>query len=711
MQWAARRVTRQSNCHQKNRDTNRSLPGCNKTFTFLLPSSDWISARWRSRIEARCVCSLHCSQKLKGARYMLTSTKAILLTAASVSLGLADAAVAANPYVAGDMHNHNTCTDGSVSAGYAIDRSVAKGVAAAGGNNFNLDWFTLGNHGGSGNRDCRFSDTSANLPGDTTTTWSQTLGRTIDGITITSLKGTPNGTGVNAAMWRWQSIQEVEYPIIVNRTATYNKVLVEGLEWIVPGHEHTDVAVIAGQNPQGGPGGTGNADNMAQFEFRFDRADTDAIGLVDANNNPVWTGKDNVNNSGTAGHQKAVSGIQWLQANFPLQSYAIPTHSERAGAFNPAGSNGYNIEHFRDFNNAGPTVAFGIESPGHFAQGTIAGGSGSYGSGAVGGGTYGLGGIYTVKVGGLWDGLLGEGRNSFVFISSDWHNRGAGGARDSFTTADFIPGEYTKLYVPNAAPFAQRSIVDGMRSGNTYSVNGDIIGPDLAFRARVVDDDPRTMGQTLVVTPGQRITVDMQITVPAKNNSPYSFNNPLLLQIGVQQPLNRPSLDHVDLIVGQITGVIPPGGPGYAVPNAGGVAGASIVYNPSTTIAQQIPARNMQRRLLPDGSTQFRFVTSFTAGNTPFYIRARGTNIPIATPNVTDSAGNPLLDVNNALVSCTDPACPSHLQTVNGVKKVTFDVQAYSNVWFYTNPIFIRPQGSPKLLVETNAELAGRLTR
>jgi hypothetical protein len=105
------------------------------------------------------------------------------------------------------------------------------------------------------------------------------------------------------------------------------------------------------------------------------------------------------------------------------------------------------------------------------------------------------------------------------------------------------------------------------------------------------------------------------------------------------------------------------------------------------------------------------FTTTFTAGNTPTYIRARGTNIPLATPNVSDSAGNPVLDVNNALVSCTDAACPSHLQTVNGVKKVTFDVQAYSNVWFYANPIFIRPEGSPKLLVEKNAELAERLGR
>ncbi|WP_315834009.1 hypothetical protein [Bradyrhizobium prioriisuperbiae] len=648
---------------------------------------------------------------------MFPSTKTILLTAASVSLALTQTASAdnndrrgerprGNPYVAGDMHNHNTCTDGSVSAGYSIDRAVASGVAAGGGRNFDLDWFTLGNHGGSGNRDCRFSDTSANLPGDTTTTWNQTLGKTIDGITITSLKGTPNGTGSSATMWRWQSIKEVEYPIIVNRTPMYNKVLVEGLEWIVPGHEHTDVAVIAGQNPRG----HGSADKMAEYEFRFDRADTDAIGPLDPKNNQLWTGKDNVNNSGTAGHQKALAGIAWLQANHPLQSYAIPTHTERQGPFNPGGNAGYNIEHFRNFNNAGPTVAFGIESPGHMAQGTTSGGSGSYGSGAVGGGTYGMSGVYTAKVGGMWDGLLGEGRNFFMYVSSDWHNRGAGGARDSFTTSDFIPGEYTRLYVPNTERFRAQSIVDGMRSGNSYSVNADLIGPDLVFRARGRGDwDWKTMGETLVVRPGERVTVEMEMTIPAKNNSPYSFNNPLLVPVGLKKPLNKPSLDHVDLISGKITGVIQPGGPGYAVPNAAGVAGAAIVYNPTTVIAQQIPATQMRSWPLKDGATRLSFTTTFIAGQTPSYIRARGTNIPVATPNVTDSAGNPLLDLNNALVNCSDPACPAHLQTVNGVKRVTYDVQAYSNVWFYANPIFIRPEGSPRLLVEKNAELARKL--
>jgi hypothetical protein len=651
---------------------------------------------------------------------MLRSSKKLLLAAASVSLAMTHTATAGdrddkdrshgNPYVAGDMHNHNTCVDGSVSAAYSIDRSVGTGVAATGGTNFDLDWFTLGNHGGSGNRDCRFSDTSANLPGETIKLWTDTLGQTIDGITITALKGTQPANPTN--MWRWQSVKEVEYPIIVSRTAVHKKVLVEGLEWIVPGHEHTDVAVIAGQHPKGGLLGTGNADKMAEFEFRFDRADGDAIGPVDASNNPIWPGKDTVNNSGTAGHGKAVAGVAWLQEKYPLQSYVIPTHSERQGPFNPNGSNGYNIEHFRDFNNAGPTVAFGVESPGHMPQGTTSGGSGGYGSGAVGGGTYGMTGVYTAKVGGLWDGLLGEGRNFFNFVSSDWHNRGAGGARDSFTTGDFIPGEYTKLYVPNTDRFSAQSIVDGMRSGNSYSVNGDIVGPDLVFHARGQhDNDWTTMGETLVVKPGEKITVEMEMTIPAKNYSPYSFNNPLLLQVGKKQPLNKPSLDHVDLITGQITGVIQPGSPGYAVPNAGGVAGAAIVYNPSATIARQINASSMKSKHLKGGATLLTFTTTFTAGSTPSYIRARGTNIPVATPNVSDSAGNALLDSNNALVSCTDPACPAHLQTVGSDKRVTYDVQAWSNLWFYANPIFIRPAHSPKLLVEKNAELAEKLAR
>lgn len=650
---------------------------------------------------------------------MLPRSKIIMLTAASASLAMAGAATTASadnvgttgssPYVAGDMHNHNTCTDGSVSVGYALDRVLGSGAAAAGGQNFDIDWYTLGNHGGSGNRDCRFSDTSAAVPGETTTFWNDTLGQTIDGITIDSLKGTPSGTGTGRVMWRWQNIQEVEWPYVVRRAQQYNKVIVEGLEWIVPGHEHADVAVVAGQRPLSN-GNNGSADNMAQFEYLYDRADNDQIGPVDGNGSPLWTGKiSNVGLVGDNAHQKALNAAAWLQANYPLSSYVVPTHTERQGPFNPTGNAGYNIEHFRDLNNAAPTVAFGIESSGHFAEGGVNGGSGSYASKAVGGGTYGMQGIYTAKVGGLWDGMLGEGRNFFIYVSSDWHSRGSFGARDSATTADFWPGEYTRLYVPNANNFKSKNVLDGMRSGNSYSVNADIIGPDMVFRARGPAGDWKNMGETLVANPGDVITLEMAVTVPAKNNSPYSFNNPLLAQVGINQPLNKPYLDHVDLITGDIAGVIPPEAPNYAVPNASGTAGAAIVYNPSAKIAKQVATSSMTKVDNPDGSQRLTFTTTMTLGSTPFYIRTRGTNLPPATPNATDANGNPLLDKNNVNVVCADPACPTHLGKVDNTLRVTNDVQAWSNVWFYANPIFVRPANQPQLLVERNAALAQSL--
>src|SRR2546430_15430957 len=123
---------------------------------------------------------------------MFPSTKAILLTAASVSLALTHTATAGdrdgdrskgNPYVAGDMHNHNTCTDGSVSAGYAIDRSGATGVTAGGGTNFDLDWFTLGNHGGAGKTHCRLSRNNPHPPGGPTATWAPRPGQNTAGTT------------------------------------------------------------------------------------------------------------------------------------------------------------------------------------------------------------------------------------------------------------------------------------------------------------------------------------------------------------------------------------------------------------------------------------------------------------------------------------------------------------------------------------------------
>ncbi|MEZ5579135.1 MAG: hypothetical protein R3F40_06810 [Candidatus Competibacteraceae bacterium] len=49
---------------------------------------------------------------------------------------------------------------------------------------------------------------------------------------------------------------------------------------------------------------------------------------------------------------------------------------------------------------------------------------------SVGGTTYGGTGVYGALIGGVWDALLGEGRNWWFFASSDWHNRGSFGPDD-----------------------------------------------------------------------------------------------------------------------------------------------------------------------------------------------------------------------------------------------------------------------------------------
>ena len=86
-------------------------------------------------------------------------------------------------------------------------------------------------------------------------------------------------------MWRWQSIQEFQYPLIEYLSAVKNLPLFIGVESVVAGHEHTSMSVITGQMPvsldtatlPSSPGYTalGSATALAQWEYCFDRGDTD----------------------------------------------------------------------------------------------------------------------------------------------------------------------------------------------------------------------------------------------------------------------------------------------------------------------------------------------------------------------------------------------------------------------------------------------------
>ena len=644
-------------------------------------------------------------------------------------------------YVTGDFHNHTTCSDGTLSLKKLVDKSV---------NTFGLDWFVQSGHGGSGSRNCTIAEDpfepvkpALNLTAPPTIpsggqpatdlkgpnqTWTNTIGNA-------AIKGDVSGTATQRNMWRWQSIQEFVYPTIEAESRNRQKPIFVGIEQNAPGHEHVSTSVIDGQLPELG---FGNANSVAQFEYCFDRSDTDKsrgagnqwdCSVPGSANNalldptarkilvPSGTG------SGTAGHVKSVEGVKWMAANFPNTSYFIPAHLERAGIFNPNGNNGFNVEHLRNFNNAGPTAAFGFESmPGHQAEAN----RGSYSRSAAGGGTYGGVGAYAAAIGGVWDALLGEGRNWFFFGSSDYHNRGSFGPDQRESTADFQPGEYTKDYVMarhGNGKLTTQGIVDGLRSGNSYVANGGLID-QLAFvvcaanpsngrnQAALATENAAvesaaasaaaagtyaatgncaTMGEKLVVRPGADLIVSIVVRDPeGKNNSPYSFPNPSLKQLGINQPLDKPVLDHIDVIGGNVTGYVDPANTAaYAGP-----IGSPAASNPSAKLMRTFNGSNWVAAA--DGTRRMTY--RLTAAQNSQYLRLRGTNLPVATPFETDASGNPLLDFDSAgKIPCADAACPAHMALANGVKTSSFDVAAWADLWFYSNPVFIEVQNSTKI--------------
>ena len=738
----------------------------------------------------------------------LAAVAALGGTALSMAPTVASAAKTAGQYVAGDFHNHTTCSDGAISMQKLVRKST--GTTANGQpDGWGLDWFVQAGHGGNGNRNCTLAeDASLATPAypvtaqGPTTTWQSTT-------PAVAPKGLVSGTSPNQVMWRWQSIQEFQYPIIEYLSAQKNVPLFIGVESVVAGHEHTSMSVITGQIPLALDSYTlpttpviaantsryaalGNANALAQWEYCFDRNDVDtsrgntAVGSGVGNNwNCSVTGSLNAADpswnataqklipaggvgTGTKGHLKTVEAVKWMAQNHPNGSYYIPAHLERAGPFNPDGNNGFNVEHLRDFNNAAPNVAFGFETqPGHGASGnrgeyqpnrqTIQGVM----TDSVGTTTYGGTGVYGAQVGGVWDALLGEGRNYWFFASSDWHNRGIFGPDDRRTTQDFLPGEYQRNYtmVRNGTDkLRPQTIVDGLRTGNNFAASGQLIDrlafiacasyPGLGARTNAsvealavtaattnTDIDKAgcsTMGEKLVARPGADIVVSIVVRDPSgTNNSPYSFPNPSLAQISVTQPLNAPVLDHIDVIRGLVTGYQTPGTPGYS--GAWPTNTAWLNYSTGVTAglgAVPAAAKNTTAGAIKTfDNTGSASGWTTVAGNTDYkkmtfripavtasqYVRLRGTNLPALVPYETDAAGNPLTDIfTNAndttllCIPCTTvhstgnqfDGCPDHLATATGTspivgqKAVSYDVAAWADLWFYSNPIFVEVTGS-----------------
>jgi hypothetical protein len=375
---------------------------------------------------------------------------------------------------------------------------------------------------------------------------------------------------------------------------------------------------------------------------------------------------------------------------------------------------------------------------------------------SVGGTTYGGTGVYGSEIGGVWDALLGEGRNWWFLASSDWHNRGSFGPDDRRTTQDFYPGEYQRnftLVKTSVSKVTPQAVVEGLRSGNNFASSGQIIdrlgfvacaNPSLsrgevegiAMSAAVSNEAPEwancaTMGEKLKVKPGTPVTVAIVVRDPAgKNYSPYTFANPSLLQVGITQPLNAPVLDHIDLIRGLVTGYKTPGTPEYSgewprntnwLRADGTTAGLSAVPDGAkNTSAAVVRTFNGSAGWTPvfakaDGTTYLK-MSYVTTADASQYVRLRGTNLPASVPYETDASGNPLADVytnsgdpSRLRIPCEIPhsegnqfdGCPDHMEIATGAtnpilgkRAVSFDVAAWADLWFYSNPIYVEVEGS-----------------
>jgi hypothetical protein len=536
-------------------------------------------------------------------------------------------------WLSGDFHQHTFYTDGNTPFDFVMSKN----------NEYGLDWWANSEHGGASARDGNGNS------------WTNTAIYPVNPI---------KGDGAHTAMWRWQVLAEYAYPDVLRARAAYpDRRVFNGLEWNVPGHEHCSTGIVA-RDPSA----------ISAFEFMFDKSDNDTsrvgevtpygtLAKVNGSTYPIVGGLPKATGKPyPERHLDAVAGCAWMQKQYQDRKidngWIVFAHVERAGAWTPAKGGGYNVEHFRDFNSAGPDVCFGFEgAPGHQVEPLRGLGNTAFG------GTYGGVGFYSAKVGGLWDALLGEGRRFFNFASSDYH--------DHYTVGggDFFPGEYQKDWVyvrgdDDRGGFGGReeddeagslsAIVDGMRSGKSFFVQGDLVNR-LEFTVRH----------------GER-AADMGGTLAIEGRGKHHHGNAVQIEITFRSPDvnhngDRPVVDHVDLIAGEITGLVSPADPRYTDPT-----------NPTTKVIASFDRKDWKT----DRHGNHRIVHTLHGVDRDTYFRIRGTNLACGTPNQTGPATalpsadfcSPLPDV---LEGTTDD------MNANAQK-------AFADLWFYSNPVFVR---------------------
>lgn len=542
-----------------------------------------------------------------------------------------------------DVHTHTNLTDGTHTQADVLAKALGT---------YQLDLMANSEHGGLSSKDADGApwDPAARAPlGDSADATNKPIRDAYAGAWASPLAA-PLALATTQ-LWRWQVLRDVSFPLVKSLAATYpTQAVVQGVEWNVPSHEHASVGIV----------GVTSGKPVADFEFMFDASDKDnsrngtqlafnnAAGATAATSKAVAAEVDAFGNALAKKyktHADAVAGVAYLQKNFKDTSYLVVNHPSRKQAYAAAD--------LRDLMVAGPDVAVGLEGfPGHQAEAC----RGGYGSVYYLAGTstideartarartYGGADFMLAKVGGMMDSFWAEGRRFWAFVDSDFHT--FTDPAGNTTAADFWPGQYAKTYV-GAATKAAGDVVKGMKAGNVFAVQGDLISA-LDFRAVGQPPPGNTLGVSAFMGEAVDLARNTAVSVEIRFKSPATNANG-----------DAVAVDHVDVIVGSLGSKAAPGDAGYSKETSDAAVVATL--------------RRSDFQVGADG--WHSATVSLTLDKSKF-VRLRGTSLAIPAADTDadiDPAGNPKMDDALDAALCANT-----------------EAKAWRDLWFYSNPIFL----------------------
>lgn len=428
-----------------------------------------------------------------------------------------------------------------------------------------------------------------------------------------------------------------------------DKLIYSATEWDMPGLDHATVGLIdqeTGEVPY---------DGIHEFEWKYASAkDGDDLTSLytgtgnaysgDFDEEAQWGERKNQNNPSA---DVAVEAVKWVSEQYP-GSYILPNHPSRHNDGDDEADYGeVTIEILRKLNDAAPDVVFGMEGmPGNQMDPACELPASDIRAGAD---------EMISVTGGVWDAMLSEGRKFYNFANSDFHFKIS--ANENYSSgywASEFSANNTWVEPGEDGQFTFQDVVEGMRSGNSYSVNGNLIS-DLTFT--VSDQDgSAAMGQELSSVKDEEVTVTIRFQVPEKNNYETLYGTDTGIEVD-----NTPELDHVDLIAGHITGKV-----------------SEDQYDSTeNTDAKIVKTFTKEELAAAKGADGYYTLTYTTKADGDMYFRLRGTS----TDEV-DENGDPV--THERAITDERPARFDYINDYN-----------YSHLSFYANPIFVKTDAVP----------------